>query len=61
MVRNNYIADTNILIALLADKLAGEMPPLLGISIISEIKLFAYPDLNKDDKKKLKKYTCWHL
>ncbi|OIR24074.1 type II toxin-antitoxin system VapC family toxin, partial [Bathymodiolus thermophilus thioautotrophic gill symbiont] len=53
-IRNNYIADTNILIFHFDDKLADEMPPLLGISIISEIELFAYPDLNEDGKQKLK-------
>lgn len=53
-ISSNYIADTNILIAYFAGKLVDEMPPLLGISVISEIELFAFPNLSKTDEQQLK-------
>lgn len=53
-INGNYVADTNILIAYFAGKLAEEMPALLGISVISEIELLAFPNLSKDDEQQLK-------
>lgn len=51
---NRYIADTNILILHFSGKLSAMLPPLLGISIISEIELFSYPKLTLKDRRELK-------
>ncbi len=53
-INDNYVADTNVLISYFAGKLADKMPPLLGISVISEIELFAFPNLSKGDEQQLK-------
>ncbi len=65
-MNSNYIIDTNILILSFSGRLKEKLPLApLGISIISEIEILAYPHLTTKDEEKLRtilsKLTCYSL
>ena len=60
----NFLLDTNTVIYLINDRLATALPAgRYGVSIITEIELLSFPDLQVDEERRIRAFllslTAW--
>lgn len=55
----NYLLDTNTIIYLINDRLSTMLPTgRYGISVISEIELLSFPNLQPDEEKRIRAFLA---